>query len=152
MTAQSTANSSAIAGSCHCGNIRFALHWPAGETRIASRACGCTFCRKHGAAWTSNPAARLEVRIGDPDLTSRYRFGTATADFLVCSQCGVAPVVQSEIEGRTYAVVNVNTFDDSHGFDLTKTVTDFDAEDESSRLERRTRNWIGDVVIDSSPS
>ena len=152
MTSRTAASRIAIPGSCHCGNLDYTLHWPAGESRIASRACVCTFCRKHGAAWTSNADARLEARIADPDRTSRYRFGTATAEFMICAQCGVAPLVLSEIDGRTYAVINVNTFDDSHGFEVEESATDFDAEDETARLARRKRNWISDVAIDPGPA
>ena len=137
-----------ITGSCHCGNIRYTLRWPAGSPGIATRACGCTFCRKHGAAWTSHVDARLDFAISLPERSSRYRFGTATADFVVCSDCGVAPLVLSNIDGRRYAVVNVNTFDSDHGFELSQTATDFDAEDESSRLERRKHYWIASVAGD----
>ena len=52
-----------IDGACHCGNLRFTLHWPVPEGSIAVRACSCTFCRKHGGVYTSHPNARLEVRI-----------------------------------------------------------------------------------------
>lgn len=135
-----------IRGSCHCGNISFALDWRPEPTEIPARACTCTFCVKHGGVWTSCPTGSLEVNVKRSSLVSKYTFGTQTADFHVCSQCGVAPVVTSLIEGRLYAVVSVNAFE---GVDpaLIKrpAAATFDAETEETRLARRKRNWIANV-------
>lgn len=139
-----------IGGACHCGNIRFALGWPAAVSTVPVRACGCTFCQKHGGAWTSHPDATLEARVRDPDGVSRYRFGTKTADFHVCSVCGVVPYVTSEIDGRLFAVVSVPAFESVDGLSFDRAATDFDGEDTDSRLGRRQRHWIGDVRITES--
>ncbi|MGF6493194.1 hypothetical protein ABIE56_001361 [Luteibacter sp. 621] len=134
-----------IHGACHCGNIAFDLDWPEGVP-VAQRACGCTFCQKHGATWTANPQAALHVHIVDGSRVSRHRFGTQTADFQVCASCGVVPVCTSEIDGRLYAVVNTRTFD--NGGALSDPVSvDFDGEAEDARLARRTKNWIGNVAF-----
>jgi len=37
-----------IEGSCHCGNIAFALDWQPEPAQITARACACSFCTKHG--------------------------------------------------------------------------------------------------------
>jgi len=136
-----------IHGSCHCGNVRFELLWPADEAVIQSRCCSCSFCQKHGGAWTSHRDAELTLDIEDPGEVSDYRFGTGTADFQVCSICGVVPIVLSEIDGHVYAVVNVNTFSENKGFTFSSASTDFDGENTSSRLERRKKNWISSVSI-----
>ena len=83
----------------------------------------------------------------DPSLVSRYTFGTRTAEFHVCSGCGVVPVVTSEIAGRLYAVVNVNTFEGVDAALLRRASANFDGEGTDSRLERRARNWIGRVLF-----
>ena len=57
------------------------------------------------------------------------------------------PVVTSCIDGRLYAVVNVNAFDDVAPSLLKRSPASFDGEDEAGRLARRARNWIGDVTI-----
>ena len=134
-----------IEGACHCGNLRFTLQWPVPEGSIAVRACSCTFCRKHGGVYTSHPKARLEVRIADVSQVQRYRFGTETADFHICRACGVVPVVTSEIEGRLYAVVNVNSFEGIDRAELKEAVADFEGETTDGRLARRQRNWISEV-------
>ena len=134
-----------INGSCHCGNISFALDWLPTPTEIPARACGCSFCTKHGGVWTSTPTGALKIKVKDPALVMRYAFGTRTAEFHVCSNCGVVPVVTSEIAGRLYAVVNVNTFDGVEPTLLRRSPANFDGEGTDSRLARRARNWIGRV-------
>lgn len=136
-----------IAGRCHCGNLSFALDWRPEPERIPARACSCTFCTKHGGVWTSCPTGSLEVRVRDPALVSKYRFGTETAEFLVCGRCGVVPVVTSEIEGRRYAVVSVNAFENVAPSLLDRAPASFDGEDEAARLARRARHWIPGVRI-----
>jgi len=139
---------SKIQGSCHCGNMRFELAWPGEAAVIPARRCGCTFCQKHGGVWTSNPAGALTVRIARPAQVSRYEFGTATAEFLVCSRCGAVPLVTSQIDGRLFAVVNVNTFDGVEPARITIAPATFDGEEVGDRLARRKRNWIADVRIE----
>ena len=134
-----------IRGQCHCGNIAFSLTWEPDPAEIPARACGCSFCVKHGGVWTSKPDGTLTVKVGDPALVSKYAFGTRTAEFHTCTDCGVVPVVTSLIDGRVYAVVNVNVFDSAAAALLKRTPTNFDGEGTDSRLERRKRNWIGHV-------
>lgn len=134
-----------IHGKCHCGNISFVLTWEPDPVEIPARACGCSFCVKHGGVWTSNPGGALEVAVKDPSLVSKYEFGTKTAEFHTCARCGVVPVVTSRIEGRLYAVVSVNAFEGVDQSLLRRASTSFDGEGTDSRLARRKRNWIGDV-------
>ena len=139
-----------INGQCHCGNLRFRFFLPIRAGPIPVRACGCTFCLKHGGVYTSHPQGRLEARVEDRDLLNRYRFGTSTADFYICTRCGVVPFVVSNIDGSDYAVVNVNAFEDVPPGDLDASPTDFDGEALEARLGRRSDNWIADVEIDDS--
>jgi len=136
-----------INGSCHCGNISFSLQWPGDAAEIQARSCGCTFCVKHGGVWTSHPRASLRARVTDAGLVANYKFGTETAQFLVCARCGVAPLVTSQIEDRLFAVVNVNTFDNVERARLHIQPASFDGEDLASRLARRRKVWIADVVL-----
>jgi len=134
-----------INGACHCGNVSFTLDWLPAPNEIPARACGCSFCTKHGGVWTSTPNAALKIAVKEQASVSRYAFGTRAAEFHVCSRCGVVPVVTSEIEGRLYAVVNVNTFEGVDASLLRRSSANFDGEGTDSRLERRARNWIGRV-------
>ena len=136
-----------IKGQCHCGNLAFELAWEGDPPEIPARACGCSFCTKHGGIWTSNPRARLAVAIADPTLVSKYQHGTRTATFYVCSRCGTVPLVTSEIANRLYAVVNVNTLENVEPSWLRRAAADFEGETVESRLARRQHNWIPDVHI-----
>jgi hypothetical protein len=81
------------------------------------------------------------LHITDATKARRHQFGTGTADFHVCSTCGLAPIVTCVIEGRRYAVVNVNTFDDVDKSELDTSRADFEGETLEIRLARRRRNW-----------
>ena len=136
-----------ITGKCHCGNIAFELDWEGDRPDIPARACGCSFCCKHGGVWTSNPRSALKVAIGNVSLVSKYLFGSRTATFYVCSRCGAVPIVTSEIANHLYAVVNVNVLENVDQAWLRRAAANFEGEDVDSRLARRKRNWIADVRI-----
>jgi hypothetical protein len=136
-----------IRGKCHCGNISFSLTWEPDPEEIPARACGCSFCVKHGGVWTSNPRGALEVAIEDPSRVSRYAFGTRTAEFHICARCGIVPVVTSRLDDRLYAVVSVNAFENVDPSLLRRAPISFDGEETDARLARRKRNWIPDVTI-----
>ena len=135
-----------IHASCHCGNIRVTLDWPESAPTIPVRACGCNLCTKHGAVWTSHPNGRFGLQIANDTRVMQYRFGTKTADFYVCLNCGVIPIVTCMIDGTRYAVVNVNAFDDFDRSQLVKTATDFEGETTENRLARRRRNWTPEAA------
>jgi hypothetical protein len=141
-----------IQGKCHCGNIAYELLWPESGKMLAVRACGCTFCTKHGGVYTSHPDARLDARVADSNSVNRYVFGTKTAEFYLCTRCGVVPFVTSTIENVEYAVVNVNTFENVDQSELDSSVSDFDGEDIEARLGRRMRNWISRVTVRAADS
>jgi len=137
-----------IHGRCHCGNIAFVLDWLPEPTEIPARACTCSFCVKHGGVWTACPGGALRVTVQDAAAVTTYAFATKTADFHVCTRCGVVPFATSRIDGRLYSVVSVNAFDGIDPTLLRRAAATFDAETEETRLARRRRNWIGDVAID----
>lgn len=137
-----------IEGRCHCGNIAFSLRWEPDPQDIPARACDCTFCTRHGNAWTSHPEGRLQVRVADPAAVSRYTFGTQSADFHVCMHCGVVPLVTSTIDGHVHAVVNVNTFENVDPALLRPIPVSFGEEAVEVRLDRRRQRWIRHVAFD----
>lgn len=132
-------------GSCHCGNLTYVLEWPEGE-EMPFRRCSCSFCTRHGALFTSHPRAALAGQVREATTLSRYTFATRTAEFFVCSRCGVAPWATSVIDGKTYAVVNANTFDVPPGADATP-LKSYEGEAVEERLARRKRSWIALVEI-----
>ena len=137
-----------IDGGCHCGNIRFAFHLPKTDGPIPARVCTCSFCVKHGGAYTSHPEGRIDLSIRDGADLQIYTFGSNTADFHLCRRCGVFPVVISEIDGIAYAVVNINCFEGIDSDAFNRSPISFDGEPTVDRLERRKRNWIPNVRIE----
>ena len=140
-----------IHGRCHCGNIVFDLVWEPDPAEIPARACTCSFCTRHGSVWTSNPHGTLKVTVRDASRVSRYAFGTRTAEFHVCTRCGVVPVVTSRIDGHLYAVVNVNAFVGVASSLLQHASASLDSEGKEARLARRKRGWIADVQYIETP-
>ncbi len=134
-----------IQGKCHCGNISFSLTWEPDPVEIPARACTCSFCTKHGGVWTSHPKGALEVEVEEPAMVSKYAFGTRTAEFHICTRCGIVPIATSRIDDRLYAVVNVNAFEGVDPSLLRRASKSFEGEDKENRLARRKRNWIAKV-------
>ena len=75
----------------------------------------------------------------------------SAADFHVCAARGAVPFVTSRIEGRLFAVVNVDTFDGVDPSLLRRAPAVFDREDAAGRLARRQRGWIPEVAIAEGP-
>ncbi|MDR3445230.1 MULTISPECIES: GFA family protein [Dyella] len=132
-------------GQCHCGNIAYTLDWEPDPTEIPARACDCSFCTKHGAVWTSVPDGLLRISVRDPAAVNHYAFGTSTANFHICRQCGVVPLVTCTVDDRLYAVVNVNTLGNVDPALLHHRSASFSEEDVGSKLARRQANWIANV-------
>lgn len=137
-----------LRGSCHCGNVEFTLFTEKSADKLVPRRCSCSMCRRHGASYISDPSARLALRYGDRSLLSVYRFGHGTAQWIMCSRCGVLMAVVCEIEGRLRAVVRVQSMVE-HAFVAPEVSTDFESESVTQRLARRARTWIG--TVDVSP-
>ncbi len=136
-----------IQGKCHCGNIVFALTWEPDPVEIPTRACSCSFCTKQGGVWTSHPNGALEVVVKEPSLVSKYTFGTGTAEFHICTRCGVVPVATSQIDDHVYAAVNVNVFEGVDPSLLRPASVSYDGEEKDNRLARRKRKWIANVKV-----
>ena len=126
-------------GACHCGAVRTEFRSAKTPAELGARTCQCSFCRAHGASWTSDPDGAFEVTITGP--VSRYRFGTATADFLVCATCGVVPAVVAATETGHHGVVRVDCLADRDAFLAAAAPSDYDGEALAARLERRAGRW-----------
>jgi hypothetical protein len=128
-------------GSCHCGALHVTFETPNETETLPLRACGCSFCRKHGVRTTSDPAGRAIFKIADIGLLQRYRFGTRTTDTLICRNCGIYLAAVTEIDGALYAVVNVNALDDRSAFERPPEVMDYEGETAKQRQARRKVKW-----------
>ncbi len=130
-----------ISGGCHCGNVTFRLAASRPPEALPVRACGCRFCRRHGARSTSDPDGRITFAVADPAGLSRYRFGLKTADFLVCRACGVYVGALMPDGERAFAIVNVNACEQPQRFLQKSVAMDYGAEDAAGRQARRRAKW-----------
>ena len=133
-------------GRCHCGavSVAFSSDIPPAEAEV--RECQCSFCRLHGARATSDPDGRLVFTEHEPDTLKRYAFGLKTADFLVCSRCGVYIGIQLTA-GAPVGIVNINTLDDRALFTAEPITADYDYEDTAGRIARREAKWTPTEII-----
>ena len=96
---------------CHCGALTARYRTAKTPSEWSIRACQCSFCRAHGALSTSDPEGTLQFSCSAPESVQRYRFGTGSADFLVCRECGVYLGAQTMREGRRFGILNTRTLD-----------------------------------------
>jgi hypothetical protein len=100
-----------LAGGCHCGNIRVTVDLTRAPDTYAPRACDCEFCRRHGAAWVSDPQGSLLIQSRNEGDTGRYAQGAGIAEMILCRNCGVL-VGALWREQRLYGVANARVLDE----------------------------------------
>jgi hypothetical protein len=127
-------------GSCHCGAIGYTFDSAVPPARWSVRACQCSFCRAHGALSVSDPRGSVRFHTRAAGKLVRYRFGLRTADFLLCRECGVYIGAVMSADGKSFAIVNVNTL--SPLPELPESVPmNYDGESGPERLARRAARW-----------
>ena len=137
-----------LRGSCYCGNIRFVFVTDKSDDELPKRECQCGFCILHGRIATSDRDGELRIAIVAPENVSKFRFGHRTADFYVCRECGMIPVVTSEIDGAIRGIADVRMIE---GFVWSRSETsrhDFEGEEVDDRLDRRKGYWTGTVIFE----
>lgn len=77
------------------------------------RVCDCGFCRKHGAAWVSDPEGHLHIQAQNAEDLRRYRQGSETADMLFCAHCGVLMAVVFAHADGLFGAVNAGCLEDA---------------------------------------
>ena len=134
-------------GACHCGAIAFRFHASRPPEHWRIRACQCSFCRRHGARTTSDPAGRASFRFRVETAVARYRFGARTADFLVCRTCGVYLAAVLTSRDGQFATLNVNTRCEPIAFASAVAVS-YDQESAEERQRRRASRWTPVIELD----
>lgn len=134
---------SVLKGGCHCGKVRVELATSIRPEDFRPRACDCSFCTKHGAAYVSDPGGRLRV-IGS-EMLAEYRQGSGTATMLLCRACGVLVAAVFEEGGRRYGTVNSKCLEDV-AFGAPQTVSPQTLAPEEKK-GRWIRLWTPDVEI-----
>ena len=130
-------------GGCHCGAIRLEFET---DKPLAPRACQCGFCRRQDARMVSDPEGSTTLTFGGD--TRRYRFGTGTTDFLFCGRCGIYVGAVAELDGRSYATLNLNAFDEPL-LDLAAEPVSYEGETAGQKAVRRRRKWTPALIVPS---
>ena len=137
-------------GSCHCGAVKIAYTTDKVPGAMRVGRCACSFCRRHGARTSGDPAGSVEFRA-EPGSLSRYRFGLGITDYLLCARCGtyvgaVMPDENGQKSGEL-DIVNDNSLDMRDTFDPAPPLHVYDGEDEARRRARRRKFWMKTTVI-----
>jgi hypothetical protein len=127
-----------VSGGCHCGNILMELTLTRAPDSYRPRACDCSFCRKHGAAYVSDPHGSLHIGVRDEHEVARYRQGSGQAQLLLCRRCGVLVAAVLDHDGRLYAAVNARAIDAAVLFGAEQSVSP-----QSLSGEDKVKRWQG---------
>lgn len=134
-------------GGCHCGAIAITYESEIAPEETEVRACQCSFCRKHASRAVSDPQGKVTITLKDEEAVQRYRFDLCTADYYLCGRCGVYVAAVMPDGERHYAVAIINAFDDAARFTRTLVLSDYSAEDEASRRQRRRERWTPAEIV-----
>jgi hypothetical protein len=122
--------------------VRWELETALPLAQWSVRACQCSFCRLHGGLSTSDPRGRVRFHFERPELLVRYRFGTRSADFLVCGRCGVYVGAALQESDGAWAIVNARTLDGDAASSLpAPQPMSYDGETPQARSARRRARW-----------
>ena len=132
-------------GACNCGHIKIELTLTRPIQDYTARTCDCSFCHEYGPQYVSDPEGLLTIRSANWDQVTKYRFGSETAQFIICSSCKTFVAATSKIGSQLYAVTNALSLQDGH--DLRTQMVDFEGETVEERLSRRHTTWTPAVEI-----
>ncbi|MEM7129023.1 MAG: aldehyde-activating protein [Chloroflexota bacterium] len=127
-------------GSCHCGNIGFRFRASQRPKSWTIRACQCGFCRAHGVRTTTDPNGSVVFQIQDESQLHRYRFGTKSAEFYICRQCGVYLAAVLSSDSGQFATLNVNTLQTPVQVADAIPIS-YDSESLTNKIARREQRW-----------
>jgi hypothetical protein len=128
------ASAVSMSGGCHCGQLRLRFSTTLDPASIVPRACDCSFCEKHGAAYVSD---------------RRYRQGSKSADFLLCARCGVLVAVVFEQDARLYAAVSARCLDQATGLGSAVAASPQQLSP-GEKVARWSQLWVPDVALITS--
>jgi hypothetical protein len=135
-----------LRGGCHCGRVHVGFSTREDATGLVPRACDCAFCRRHGAAWVSDPAGRLRIEYAEIRALASCEQGSRAARFRLCAQCGVLVAVTYTDADRVFGAVNATCLDDPTAFGPPIPVS-LQRLSREEKTGRWLRAWIPDVEL-----
>jgi hypothetical protein len=136
-----------FAGGCHCGALRVRFEPACAPQHLELRTCACSFCRKHAATTATDPQGLLELTIVDVQEAVRYRFGSRTADYLLCGRCGVYVAAVMTAQAGAVATLNINVLDARDAFTQTPRSVSYEGESPHQRRLRRAESWTVTTIV-----
>ncbi|MBL8550695.1 MAG: hypothetical protein JNJ73_11995 [Hyphomonadaceae bacterium] len=124
-------------GACHCGAARAALRTELSPPPV--RACQCGFCRRHGAATTSDPAGKLTLSFASTPRV--YRFASRASEVLICPGCGVYVASCIDTREGKRATLNIVGMAVAELITLAPSPVSYEAEGAEAKRARRLANW-----------
>ncbi|MEM7293847.1 MAG: aldehyde-activating protein [Pseudomonadota bacterium] len=141
-----TEPTNAYRGRCYCGNVSFLVDTEIDLKQFSPRACDCSFCEKHAAAYFSDPDGALEIDVRRRDSLAHLKIGSGIADFLVCRDCGVLVGATVELDGNLHGTINSRIFDAGIQFNSIVSVSPKLLSDEEKKARWKSA-WFTNVVL-----
>lgn len=135
-----------VHGNCHCGCVQVEFTTSADLASTTPRACDCSFCQKHGAAYVSDSSGHLRITVAEPSALHSYRQGSKAACFRLCGRCGVLVAVTFEHQGNTYGAVNVGCLDERSLFGASVLASPQQLSPEE-KISRWLQVWVPGVQV-----
>ena len=141
---------SEVSGGCYCGNIQLTVTLSREPSAYAPRACDCDFCRKHGAAYVSDPQGVLRIQINHAAEVSRFRQGSNTAEMLLCRTCGVLVGAVFRDAGGLFGTLNAQALDCRAAFGAEQSVSP-KLLPPQQKVQRWRDLWFQNVTLTGMP-
>lgn len=136
-----------IHGGCYCGNITFECHTQNDPKTFKPRACDCDFCKKHGAAYISDPNGKLIFHVKESQWLHKFKqpHSDQLAEFLICFHCGVLSGVIYRDKNNTIGAINGLAVE-GVSFDEKVSVSPKKLS-AKEKVERWRQNWFSQVRV-----
>jgi hypothetical protein len=129
-----------LRGACQCRKIAVSFETAMPVDDISLRACGCSFCRSHGAKTVADASGRLTISA-ERDAFDRFQFGMRTADYIICRTCGTYVAAVIENGGQDRATLNAAGTKLAQVWDRPSQAVHYDQENAEQRRARRLASW-----------
>ncbi len=135
-------NNQPLTGGCHCGAVTVEVYLPSEAETYHPRACDCNFCRKHDAAYLSDPDGAVAIQTDHRSGLNIMQQGDNLAEFLCCGTCGQLIGVR----WHQYGSINARVITDGTAFgeEITASPKKLSAEEKTSRWEAL---WFSEFVV-----
>jgi len=128
-----------LEAACHCGDLRFVLTTARAAGDLPYRVCHCEHCARRRPIYTADPDGGVAFELARGGALVRYRFATATADFVSCARCGCLAGALCLVDGRPLAVLNAALFRERPT--AAPATIEAGSESPEARAKRRARTW-----------